>query len=512
MNSLYRTVLLGDVLAQFDEYVYNLEDIEYPKLSVKLYGKGCVVQGEVLGSNVKMKRHQLARAGQVIVSEIWAKKGAIGVVPVEGHGALVTSHFFLFDIEETVLSRQWFLLLSRANYFADELAAVARGTTGYASVRPRQFLDIKIPLPPLDVQKRVVAALDAIADRLDNARQVIASFSLEAQYLRTAQIKQMIKSLESKFNSVTLESVTQVVGGGTPSKSNLAYWDGTIPWVTPKDMKSLVISDSQDKVTTLGVEKSVAKLINPEAVLVVVRSNILARTVPIAVTTVPVVINQDLKAFIPDDQLLARYLAVVLQSKEDELLSFVKRSVTMRSIRLQDFLATKIPLPPIDEQEEVVRNSEFFYQQQLRLEEDVASFQAALDSLEKLLINKALQNGDFAAVPLHEVEEYLNRQKLYDELVIKTLDTPLVVAPVRMEVSMPERGSVENADDLIQLLQQLVREGRRRVTPERLWQLSGLADKERGLDRFYEYLKQIQDSLVDVRDGNYVYLEVKNEN
>ncbi len=87
-----------------------------------------------------MKRHQLAKSGQVILSEIWGKKGAIGFVPPEGEGALCTSHFFLFDVREDRLEPAYLQAIFTANYLQDQLNAGAKGTTGYAAVRPTHLL------------------------------------------------------------------------------------------------------------------------------------------------------------------------------------------------------------------------------------------------------------------------------------------------------------------------------------------------------------------------------------
>jgi type I restriction enzyme S subunit len=152
-------VPLGNVLRQDTQYVRALEPRQYLKLSVKLYGRGVVLDSSADGGTVKMQKHQFARPGQVILSEIWAKKGAIGIVPPEGDGALCTSHFFLFDIDEAKALPEFIGWLLRGNYFEPQLNIEARGTTGYAAIRPRQFLATSIPLPPLDEQCRIVARI-----------------------------------------------------------------------------------------------------------------------------------------------------------------------------------------------------------------------------------------------------------------------------------------------------------------------------------------------------------------
>ncbi|MGQ0600609.1 MAG: restriction endonuclease subunit S [Anaerolineales bacterium] len=176
-------VPLAQVLRQDMQYITELEPRPYPKLSVKLYGRGVVLDAPTDGATVKMARHQFAKPGQVILSEIWAKKGAIGIVPPDGAGALVTSHFFLFNIDETRLHPRFVYWLLTGNYFAEELDAQAHGTTGYAAVRPKQFLNVEIPLPPLAEQQRIVARIEELARRVEEARGLRAQAVEEAEAL-----------------------------------------------------------------------------------------------------------------------------------------------------------------------------------------------------------------------------------------------------------------------------------------------------------------------------------------
>src|SRR5205823_8538601 len=132
---------------------------------------------------LKMKRHQLAKSEQVILSEIWGKKGAIGFVPPEGEGALCTSHFFLFDIRLDKLHHKWLQAIFDANYLQEQLDAEAKGTTGYAAVRPKILLACEIPLPPLSEQRRVVARIEELADQIHEARSLRRQATEEAEAL-----------------------------------------------------------------------------------------------------------------------------------------------------------------------------------------------------------------------------------------------------------------------------------------------------------------------------------------
>ena len=87
--------------------------------------------------------------------------------------------------------------------------------------------------------------------------------------------------------------VSEAISGGTPERDEPRYWDGTIPWVSPKDMKRRLLGYTEEKITERGRRNAGLKLINPPAVLVVVRGMILAHSFPVAVSTVPLTINID---------------------------------------------------------------------------------------------------------------------------------------------------------------------------------------------------------------------------
>ena len=191
MSSKWPIVKLGCVLSQYAEYIDTPEPREYPKLSVKLYGRGVVLDTPANGATLKMMRHQLAKSGQVILSEIWGKKGAIGFVPDEGEGALCTSHFFLFDINDKQLDRQWLQAIFDANYLQAQLDAEAKGTTGYAAVRPKTLLACEIPLPPLPEQRRIVARIEELAAKITEARGLRQCAAAATKSLIAAKISHL---------------------------------------------------------------------------------------------------------------------------------------------------------------------------------------------------------------------------------------------------------------------------------------------------------------------------------
>ena len=156
----------------------------------------------------------------------------------------------------------------------------------------------------------------------------------------------------SEFCEYKLSELGKWLGGGTPSKSKKEYWfDGNIPWVSPKDMKRFRVDSSEDYITKLAIENTSAKLIPKGSVLIVTRSGILQRYVPIAINEVPVTINQDLKAIIPNGKVRSDYLANTLKLQNNRVLhECAKVGTTVESLGTDLLKGFKIVAPDIKEQ------------------------------------------------------------------------------------------------------------------------------------------------------------------
>jgi type I restriction enzyme, S subunit len=148
-----------------------------------------------------------------------------------------------------------------------------------------------------------------------------------------------------------LKRIVAFQGGGTPSKDNREYWKGDIPWVSPKDMKVSVVEETEDRITTEAVRESATKLVPAGAVLIVVRSGILAHSIPVALAGLEVTLNQDLKALIPASEIAAEYLMYLIAGMQRELLvEWKKEGATVESLELDLIARTPTPLPAIPEQ------------------------------------------------------------------------------------------------------------------------------------------------------------------
>ena len=172
--------------------------------------------------------------------------------------------------------------------------------------------------------------------------------------LTNKQVKSRI-TLPTGWLCLPLSMLGRQLGGGTPSKSRSEFWNGSTPWVSPKDMKQDYIADAQMHVTEAALSNSPVKLVPPGSLLFVVRGMILDHSFPVALTTVPVTINQDMKAIVLHDYCMREYLLRALKGIKRDVLRAVERS-SHGTCRLdaEVYASLAVPLPPLAEQHRIV--------------------------------------------------------------------------------------------------------------------------------------------------------------
>lgn len=169
-----------------------------------------------------------------------------------------------------------------------------------------------------------------------------------------------------------LVEVCRIIGGGTPSKSNSAFYDGSIPWATVRDMGSEVLSETQFRITNAAVASSSTNIIPKGNVVIATRVG-LGKVCLLAQDTA---INQDLRGIIPKDptRMDARYLFRWFQS----IAHHIEREgtgATVKGVKLSFVRSLRMPIPPLPEQKRIVAI----------LDEAFAGIDAAIANTEKNL-------------------------------------------------------------------------------------------------------------------------------
>lgn len=210
---------------------------------------------------------------------------------------------------------------------------------------------VRVPIPPMSIQNEVIRILDKFeAFRVELAAELTARKQQYEYYCRSL-IDTAKDAVETRIGDFGKWS-----GGMTPSMSNRAFWEkGTIPWISSKDMKQAIITDTQDHITQKALAETSIKLMPKETVAIVARSGILKHTLPIAYIPVEVTVNQDIKILVPSQNILPKFAYYCLIGYQRDLLAQTKKQGgTVDSLEIDKFMDFQIPVPPIAEQERIM--------------------------------------------------------------------------------------------------------------------------------------------------------------
>lgn len=197
---------------------------------------------------------------------------------------------------------------------------------------------------------------------------------------------------------VPLKHLCRLISGGTPSKENEEFWNGTIPWASAKDLKADILWDTEDHLTEHAIDQGVATLLEAPSVLIVVRGMILARTFPVSLTRIPMAINQDLKGVIPTKQMSPEFIAWYLRGTADESLRRLDEAGHgTKALRMDAWTSLPVALPPLSEQATIVAF----------LDRETAKVDALVAEQERLI---ELLKEKRQAVISHAVTKGLNSQ------------------------------------------------------------------------------------------------------
>ncbi len=314
---------------------------------------------------------------------------------------------FLFEANDQSNIRYLYYCL-KAN---QSLLGNMQNGTGIPHVRGEDLKEFEIPIPPLPVQRRIADILSTYDDLIENNRRRIAILEETArlayrkwfgggeghetrdvrrekegrEMIDEPRVSRLSSNRVSRLTShvqpktVPLGEICQSFGGGTPKTSVPEYWNGDIPWVVPTDVtrnSCLALLDTERKITTLGLEKSSAKMLPANAILMTSRASVGY----FAIADFPVCTNQGFISIVPNDAAWRWYLLFNLMSRVDEIRGNAKGS-TFPEISRARFRSMDIAVPD-EESLEAFNDIVTPLMQQVRtLSKQTASLAASRDML-----------------------------------------------------------------------------------------------------------------------------------
>lgn len=224
-------------------------------------------------------------------------------------------------------------------------------------------------LPPLPEQRKIAAILSSVDEAIEKTQAVIDQVQVVKKGLMQELLTRGIPGRHTRFKQTEIGEIPEEwkvirIGdcgswssGGTPSKRKPQYWNGDVPWVSPKDMKRLRITDAIDHVTEAAIGNG-TRLVPESTLLMVVRGMILAHSFPVAITGSAVTFNQDMKALNVDDRFDPEFVLRCLRHRESWFVERVSTSSHGTKRLTSDTLFDALlPVPTRDEQERIAASA-----------------------------------------------------------------------------------------------------------------------------------------------------------
>ncbi|CAI07591.1 restriction modification system specificity subunit [Aromatoleum aromaticum EbN1] len=302
-------------------------------------GIGFVPQAEKFGRDISGNQYSLytlVRDGDFVYNKGNSLKFPQGCVyQLRGLGEVAAPNVFIsFRLKQGFVAEYFQYCFEKNIHGAQLKKHITSGarSNGLLNVSKDQFYGISIPTPLPDEQQK-------IADCLTSLDEVIAAQGRKVEAVKTYKrgLMQQLFPREGetlprlrfpefrdspKWEPTTLDGLVDLQSGGTPSKINLAFWNGSIPWVSAKDMKRLFLDDAEDHISAAAVDDG-AKLVPAGTVLMLTRGMTLLKNVPICVLRREMSFNQDVKALLPKGETTGLFVALLLLGNKQRLLRMV---------------------------------------------------------------------------------------------------------------------------------------------------------------------------------------------
>lgn len=269
---------------------------------------------------------------------------------------------------------------------SDEMRHQIRSFVGGASqgtISLKSIRKLQIPFPPLPIQQRIAGILSAYDDLIENCQRRIKILETMARALYrewfvhfrfpghdnsagepnwTAEgrpeggsakdganqhhprVASPLGEIPQGWEVVAFTEIADVLSGGTPKTSTREYWDGDIPFFTPRDAPDcFYVQDTDKHVTELGLSKCASQLYSPDTVFITARGTVGKVTMP----SVPMAMNQSCYA-LRGKLGISQLFLFLMTLQQVEYLKTNTGGATFDTIVVDTFRRMQVAKPPIE--------------------------------------------------------------------------------------------------------------------------------------------------------------------
>lgn len=208
-------VSLSDLLTFVRRKVEVVADQQYREIGVRSYGRGLFHKEPRSGLEVGNKDLFLVHEGDFILQVTFAWEGAVAVAKAADHGLYGSVRMLTFCVDETLCLPEYLQLYFRTPEGVEQLVRISPGSAGRNRVLNKSRLsEVFVPLPPLAEQRRIVAKIERLAGKIEEARRLREQASFGVNSLFPAAAGRLIETLQ-ETQTVRLGEIADIRSGVT---------------------------------------------------------------------------------------------------------------------------------------------------------------------------------------------------------------------------------------------------------------------------------------------------------
>jgi type I restriction enzyme S subunit len=285
---------------------------------------------------------RLVKEEDIIYSLVRPNQLHYGFIKFPQKNLVVSTGFVTITCKKEILNPKFLYYYLTQNSVIEYLHTIAEASTSaYPSLKPIDIENLDIEIPSLEEQKRITSILSSLDEKIDLLHQ--ENKTLEAM-AETLFRKWFIEEVKEDWKEGTLDDILSVKGGTTPSTKEPKYWDGNIPWTSPKDVTTLngiYLFDTERKITQEGLKQISSGLLSAGTLLMSSRAPVGV----LAYAEVPLAINQGYIAIIDDKGYAKEFIYLWLKANMDMVHSYANGS-TFMEISKSAFKSLGLLIPP----------------------------------------------------------------------------------------------------------------------------------------------------------------------
>jgi type I restriction enzyme S subunit len=241
-----------------------------------------------------------------------------GLIDKVGFGS---TEFLVFRGKNNISDNDFIYYLVRSEEVRSFAESHMEGTSGRQMVSKDCFSELTIDLPPLPDQKAIASVLSSLDDKIDllHRQNKTLEAMAEAIFKQWFIYFDLIDGIRVvNLTSVTVDTVSNCLLGGTPSRDRVEYWNGTIPWINSSKINDMRVIEPSEMITELGLNNSATKLLPPKTILIAITGATLGQ---ISILEFESCANQSVVGIIPEQNILNEYLYLYLKLNMEDLIS-----------------------------------------------------------------------------------------------------------------------------------------------------------------------------------------------